>query len=70
MTDKTVRPDLASSEDVNAQRDLPKPRSKEEAHVWAILERARQQVKPRVKQELQGEVVGEDILNLRLKASR
>jgi hypothetical protein len=68
MTDKTVRPDPATSRDVSNHRDQPKPRSKEEADVWAILERARQQVKPRIKQELQGEVVGADILNLRLKA--
>ena len=67
MTDKTVRPDLGTSEDVTLQGEQPKPRSKEEADVWAILELARQQVKKRVKEELQGEVVGSDILNLRLK---
>ena len=67
MTEKAVRPDPAprtGSESGNQ----PQPRSKEEAAVWAVLDEARQQTKPRVKRELQGEVVGADILNLRLKS--
>jgi hypothetical protein len=45
----------------------PQPRSKEEAAAWAVLDQARQQIKPRVEQELQGEVVGADILDLRFR---
>lgn len=67
MTDETVRPDPVSSQTGNEQGNQPQPRSKEEAAVWAVLDQARQHIKPRVKQELQGEVVGTDILNLRLK---
>jgi len=45
-----------------------KPRSEQEARVWALFEEARQNVKSRAIRELEGELIGEDILNLRLKA--
>lgn len=41
--------------------------SKEQQRVDEILEIARQAVKPLVKKELEGEVVTQEILNLRLK---
>jgi hypothetical protein len=43
------------------------PRSEEEAKVWALFEEAKRNVRSRVAKELEGELVGEEILNLRLK---
>jgi hypothetical protein len=45
----------------------PRPRSKEEARIWDLFDRARQETKQQRKQELAGEIVGADILNFRLK---
>jgi hypothetical protein len=39
-----------------------------ENEVKAILERARQNVKPLIKQESEGEVVGSDLLNFRMRS--
>lgn len=43
-------------------------KSPEEARVWEALEQARQNVKPIVNKEREGEVVAAELLNLRLKA--
>ena len=68
MTDEDVRPDPATPRGHEGQGSRLAPRSEDEARAWAILERARQQMKPRVKVELEGEVVSADILTLRLKS--
>jgi len=68
MKDKTGRPDPATRESGKELGNQPQPRSEEEAAVWAILDESRQRIKPRVNKELQGEMVGTDILNLRLRA--
>lgn len=46
----------------------PQPSSTEEERVWRILEQARQNVKQVAKRELEGEIIGSDVLNLRLRA--
>jgi hypothetical protein len=61
--------DSASAESKSETTRAPKPRSEKEARVWALFEEARQKVKSRVIRELEGEAVGEEILNLRLKAN-
>ena len=45
-----------------------KPQSDEEARVWEILDRARQETKAKRMEQLEAEVIGADILNLRLKS--
>jgi hypothetical protein len=39
----------------------------EEERILQVLERARQEVKPIVKKEMEGEVITDELLNLRLK---
>jgi hypothetical protein len=60
--------DSAKTESKSEATRGRKPRSEQEARVWALFEEARQKVKARVIRELEGEAVGEEILNLRLKA--
>lgn len=35
--------------------------------VWEALEEARQRVKPDVKKEMEGEIIGQDILNFHMR---
>jgi hypothetical protein len=52
------------------ERPTDAPRRKEitEKEMLEILERARQKVKPIINREAANEIVGEDILNFRMKA--
>jgi len=43
------------------------PRSEKEKQVWDVLEKARQNVKPLVKREIEAELVTEQVLNFRLR---
>jgi len=47
-------------------KETPQNHSEEE-RVYQALENARQVVKPIVKSEMEGEVINEELLNLRLK---
>ena len=53
---------------VEPDSEKKQPGSPEEAKIWAILEEARQKVKPIVKKEKEAEVLTGELLNLRLKA--
>jgi hypothetical protein len=48
----------------------PEPESGEHARVWAVLEQARQNVKPIVNKEKEAEVLPDEVLNLRLKTDK
>ena len=50
-----------------AQSASPTPQEQE---VWENLENARQQVRPVIKREVEGEPVTSELLNLRLKLQR
>jgi hypothetical protein len=43
-------------------------RSAEERRVWAILEKARENVRSVAKRELEGEVISGEVLNFRLRS--
>ncbi len=45
----------------------PTPPTSHEREVWEQLETARQQVRPLIKREVEGEPVTKELLNLRLK---
>lgn len=51
---------------ISARRQAS-PASAEEAHVWKVLDEARQRVKPAVKKEVQGEKISPDLFNFRLR---
>jgi hypothetical protein len=55
-----------------AQPDAAQPTAPttQEEEVWACLESARQQVRPLIKREVEGEPVTKELLNLRLKSLR
>jgi hypothetical protein len=46
----------------------PNPPTPQEQEVWEQLEAARQQVRPVIKSEVEGEPATKELLNLRLKA--
>jgi hypothetical protein len=46
---------------------VPAPPTSQEQAVWEQLETARQQVRPLIKREVEGEPVTKELLNLRLK---
>ena len=45
----------------------PTPPTSQELEIWEHLETARQQVRPVIKREVEGEPVTKELLNLRLK---
>ena len=56
------------SEQLNERKEVVKERAmSEEQRILQALERARQEVKPIVKKEMEGEVITDELLNLRLK---
>jgi hypothetical protein len=50
--------------------EQPAPPTAQEQEVWEHLENARQQVRPVIKREAEGEPVTKELLNLRLKLPR
>ena len=57
----------APAQPATAQPTAP---TTQEQEVWACLESARQQVRPVIKREVEGEPVTKELLNLRLKLVR
>jgi hypothetical protein len=56
------------SEQLNERKEVVEERAmSEEERILQVLERARQEVKPIVKKEMEGEVITDELLNLRLK---
>lgn len=56
------------SEQLNERKEVvEKSAMSEEERILQVLERARQEVKPIVKKEMEGEVITDELLNLRLK---
>ena len=58
-------PEESQTEDKTLSK--PSQNQTEEERIQLALEKARQTVKPIVKQEMAGEVINEELLNLRLK---
>jgi len=56
------------SEQLNERKEVVEEKAmSEEERILQALERARQEVKPIVKKEMEGEVITDELLNLRLK---
>jgi hypothetical protein len=56
------------SEQLNERKEVVEEKAmSEEERILQVLERARQEVKPIVKKEMEGEVITDELLNLRLK---
>jgi hypothetical protein len=56
------------SEQLNERKEVVEERvMSEQERILQVLERARQEVKPIVKKEMEGEVITDELLNLRLK---
>ena len=51
----------------NSAKEQSAPPTAQEQEVWAHLDAARQQVRPLIKREAEGEPVTKELLNLRLK---
>ena len=69
MPDEKKSADAQAPSSGRVSLQTPQPRSEEEARVWAILDRALKETKTKRKEQLEAEVIGSDILNLRLKSS-
>jgi len=68
-SDKSRRPQKKAVSKRGMQKRGREP-SATDKRVWQVLEKARQEVKPLVKRELEGEKVPADLLNFRLKGNR
>ena len=56
------------SEQLNERKEVVEEKGmSEQQRILDVLERARQEVKPIVKKEMEGEVITDELLNLRLK---